>query len=219
MRAIAGILAVLLLLSVPAEARWQARKSDSPGSFDFYVLALSWSPGWCATGGARKGGSQCDLGSRNGFVLHGLWPQYARGFPSNCSTEGRSLPPAAMQVARAIYPEEGLARYEWRKHGTCSGLDPVSYFQAAAGAVAKVVIPPQLRAPRSDESASPAEIERAFSAANPGLRPEMMAVACRRGMLEEMRICLSRDLRSFVSCGEVDRKACRSRSLTVPAVR
>ncbi len=218
MRVFAGILAALLLLSVPAEARWQARGGDSPGSFDFYVLALSWSPGWCATGGARKGGDQCRLGSGHGFVLHGLWPQYARGFPSNCSV-ARSPTSAAMQVARAIYPEEGLARYEWRKHGTCSGLDPLGYFQAAAGAVAKVVIPPQLRAPRSDESASPLEIERAFSAANPGLRPEMMAVACRSGMLQEMRICLSKDLRSFVSCGEVDRKACRSRSLTVPAVR
>jgi ribonuclease T2 len=218
-RAIAGVFAVLLALSMPAEARWQTRGNDSPGSFDFYVLALSWSPGWCATGGARKGGGQCNIGSGYGFVLHGLWPQYARGFPSNCAAVARSPTPAAMQVARAIYPEEGLARYEWRKHGTCSGLDPLSYFQAAAGAVAKVVIPPQLRAPRSDESASPAEIERAFSAANPGLRPEMMAVACRSGMLEEMRICLSKDLRSFVSCGEVDRKACRSRSLTVPAVR
>src|SRR5690606_12272655 len=127
--------------------------------------------------------------------------------------------PSAMRIARDIYPEEGLARYEWRKHGTCSGLDPVAYFEAAARAVGRVAIPGELRAPRNDETASPAEIERAFSAANPGLRPEMMAVACRRGMLQEMRICLSKDLRSFVSCGEVDRKSCRSRSLTIPAVR
>lgn len=219
MRAAAGLLALLFVLTLPAEARWRQRGGDAPGDFDFYVLALSWSPGWCATGGARKGGTQCDLGSNRGFVLHGLWPQYARGFPSNCAADARNLSPAAISIARAVYPEEGLARYEWRKHGTCSGLDAAAYFEAATQAVARVAIPAALRAPRSDGEATPAEIERAFSAANPGLQPEMMAVACRSGMLEEMRICLSKDLRGFVSCGEVDRKSCRSRNLTIPAVR
>jgi ribonuclease T2 len=214
----AWVLFLLLMVLLPAQARWQGRGGDTPGAFDFYVLALSWSPGWCATGGEQRGSGQCRLGSGNGFVLHGLWPQYARGFPSNCSRVERSPTPAAMQIARAIYPEEGLARYEWRKHGTCSGLDPAGYFSAAASAVAKVAIPPALRAPRGDTAAAPIEIERAFAEANPGLRPDMMAVSCRSGLLQEVRICLSRDLRQFVSCGEVDRKGCRSRNVTIPAV-
>ena len=45
-----------------------------------------------------------------------------------------------------------------------------------------------------ERRAAPIEIERAFAAANPGLRPDMMAVACRRGALQEVRICLDRNL-------------------------
>jgi ribonuclease T2 len=63
------------------------------------------------------------------------------------------------------------------------------------------------------------EIERAFALANPGLRPDMMAVTCRKGMLEEVRLCLTRDLRGFRSCDEVSRDVCRTRDIIVPAAR
>ncbi len=46
-----------------------------------------------------------------------------------------------MEVAGQVYPSEGLARHEWRKHGTCSGLDPSSYFTAAKQARLAVTIP------------------------------------------------------------------------------
>ena len=52
----------------------------------------------------------------------------------------------------------------------------------------------------------PIEIERAFAEANPGLRPEMMAVSCGRRVFQEIRICLDRDLRNFRQCPEVDRE-------------
>jgi ribonuclease T2 len=47
----------------------------------------------------------------------------------------------------------------------------------------------------------------------------MMSVACRRGVLQEVRICLSKDLRNFRMCQEVDRSGCRTRDITVPAPR
>jgi ribonuclease T2 len=47
----------------------------------------------------------------------------------------------------------------------------------------------------------------------------MMSVACKRGVLQEVRICLSKDLREFRSCQQVDRSGCRAREFTVVAPR
>jgi ribonuclease T2 len=43
----------------------------------------------------------------------------------------------------------------------------------------------------------------------------MMGVDCRGEVLQEVRVCMSRDLRGFVPCGEVDRRGCRARSITI----
>jgi ribonuclease T2 len=50
------------------------------------------------------------------------------------------------------------------------------------------------------------------------LRTDAMAVTCRQNMLEEVRICLGKDLRGYVTCPEVSRASCR-RPVTVPALR
>ena len=213
MRAAALLLALLTGLAVgPAHA--QGRSGE--GTFDFYVLALSWSPGYCETTGEGRGSSQCGSGRRLGFVVHGLWPQYERGFPSNCGAD-RFLPRAALDEAEGVFPDERLARYEWRQHGTCSGLGPVEYFKAVRRARDQVRIPEALRELTRDSETTPQAIERAFTEANPGLRSDMMAVQCRRNALQEVRICLTRDLREFRPCREVDRRACRFGPIRVRA--
>ena len=196
------------------------RGGGEPGTFDFYVLALSWSPAYCdGEGGRRDADGQCAPGRGLGFVVHGLWPQYARGYPSNCSAVERPLTRQAMEAAGEIYPSAGLARHEWRMHGTCSGLDPVAYFRAVRAARLAVTIPDAYRTATSEQRAAPIAIARAFAAANPGLRPDMMAVTCRRGRLEEVRICVSRDVRGFTPCPEVARANCRSDEVAVEAAR
>ena len=99
--------------------------ASASGEFDFYVLALSWSPGFCELSGGGR--SQCEPGARLGFVVHGLWPQYEHGFPSNCGGSP-TVSRMALDRAKGVYPDDGLARYEWRKHGTCTGLSPGDYF-------------------------------------------------------------------------------------------
>ena len=188
----------------------------APGQFDFYVFALSWSASFCALEGAQKGREQCAPGAANGFVVHGLWPQNERGFPSNCEAGARNPPRAAMDLAREIYPEEGLARHQWRKHGTCSGRAPSEYFAEVARARDKIVIPAEFKTPGKAQSFAPMDVQRAFMAANRGLRPGMMAVTCQRGLLQEVRVCLSKDLREFQPCPEVARQACRAREISAP---
>ncbi|MGX7706090.1 ribonuclease T2 family protein [Methylobacterium sp. Gmos1] len=202
----------------PAAAQGRGGGGE-PGVFDFYVLALSWSPTYCALTGERRNDRQCDPGRNPGFVVHGLWPQYDRGFPSQCGAFSRSPSRPAMAEAEGVFPSEGLARHEWRQHGTCSGLDPAAYFRATAKARDAVTIPAALAKPAESLRAAPIDIARQFVAANPGLRPDMMAVTCKAGQLEEVRICFTKDLRGFTACPEVARQNCRAGEMAVGAGR
>lgn len=188
-----------------------------PGQFDFYVLALSWSPTYCNSQAGRRSRNQCRVGANLRFVVHGLWPQHERGSPSYC--DERNPPRSAVEKARGVFPELGLARYQWRKHGSCSGLSPSAYFDAVRKARNSVVVPPSLQKINRGAKADPSLIEKAFLAANKKLRADMIAVTCKRGQLQEVRVCLSKDLRGFVRCGEVDRRACRSSSVSIPPPR
>ena len=68
------------LLSLPASA-------DQSGKFDFYVLALSWSPTYCLNEGrGRNDRTQCGGDKAHGFIVHGLWPQFDNGYPEYCPT-------------------------------------------------------------------------------------------------------------------------------------
>ena len=182
------------------------------------MLALSWSPGFCDVTGDGRNAQQCEAGRRLGFVTHGLWPQYQHGYPSNCDAE-RNLPARLLGDAGQIYPDLGLARHEWRMHGSCSGLTAADYLKAVAAARAKVTIPAPLLALDTEGSTTSQSLERAFTVANPGLRPDMMAVICRRGSLQEVRVCLSKDLSGLQRCPEVDRAACRFGPIRVSAPR
>jgi len=211
--------AAILLLMPAASAQDRVVRGGPAGEFDFYVLALSWSPGFCALEGDEKNRNQCRSGSGLGFVVHGLWPQNERGYPTDCGPAGRTPSRQAMGVALEVFPEEGLARHQWRKHGVCAGSSPTDYFNDVKRARAAVVVPPQFKAVDKVQTLAPIDLERAFVAANPGLRADMMSVACRRNELQEVRICLSKDLRSFRTCQEVDRNGCRTRDISVQPVR
>lgn len=204
----AAALLAAALFSAPAGAQ-------QSGDFDFYVLSLSWSPTYCAAKGERADRMQCG-GKPYAFVMHGLWPQYERGFPSRCRVTGRSPTRAQVDDMLDIMPSPGLVRHEWREHGTCTGLDPHSYFSLAHDAFTKVRIPAAMQTAEREVETSPSDVERSFIAANPQLKPSGIAVQCQDGMVTEVRICMTRDL-AFRPCADVDRRACRSSRLTLPA--
>lgn len=186
--------------------------SARAGDFDYWLLALSWSPAWCATE-ARGPAEQCDPDRDLGFVLHGLWPQYEDGWPEHCTTAARD--PSKRQTAAMadVMGSGGLAWHQWRKHGRCSGLAAKAYFDLARLAFTLTARP--ALAPRMSAEA----IEDAFLDANPGLAPGHLVVTCRDGMVREVRLCLTRDLAPR-DCGrDVERASCRARgALAIPAV-
>lgn len=192
-----------------------AASADTAGEFDFYVLSLSWSPTYCATED-RPDPLQCRGGARHGFVVHGLWPQYERGYPESCSTrEPLRVPRDLAGTMRDIMPGTDLVGYEWRRHGTCSGLTQEDYFAATREAWEKVEIPDMLE--DGGTALSARAVEQAFVAANPGLGERGIAISCRSGRLAEVRVCFTRDL-EFRRCGEVDARGCKAPRLQVPAV-
>lgn len=190
---------------------------DVPGRFDFYLLSLTWSPSYCeAEGGSRKD-AQCESGRRYGFLVHGLWPQYERGFPEDCPT-GVSPAEADIRTLADLMPARGLVRHEWQKHGACSGLAPAGYLKTIRTAREMVRIPAAFQRIDNYVMVSPAEVEAAFVAANPGLKPDGVAVTCDGRRLREVRICMTRDL-GFRACEEVDRRGCRADRVVLPPMR
>lgn len=187
--------------------------------FDFYVLSLSWSPSWCAENDARAGGEQCRKGGGYGFIVHGLWPQYERGYPEFCPTrQPDRVPDALGRTVMDIIPSMGLIGHQWRKHGSCSGLGQKDYFSVVRAARERIAVPPGLARIRARERMSPEAVEQAFLTANPGLARKGVAVTCEDGRLAEVRICLTRDL-AFRPCPEVDRAACRAKTVELPPIR
>ena len=68
----------------------KGKGGDMPTSPFNYVMAYSWTPGFCK-GQTYPGCSSPDLESywTNHFTIHGLWPQYntTTGYPQDCTTE------------------------------------------------------------------------------------------------------------------------------------
>ena len=123
------------------------------GDYDVYLLAQSWAPNFCC-----KNVDRCHTVpwafSATHLSLHGLWPGFSspRGndtYPSNCEAAHKLFPsfmpseyidlaPSfTVWDAKARQAAVGdLAKHEYKKHGTCSGLPPDAYFSEAVRAFA-----------------------------------------------------------------------------------
>jgi ribonuclease T2 len=199
---------------------------NQAGAFDYYVLALSWSPTYCAERRGDGDEPQCDVRRARpyAFVLHGLWPQHERGWPSNCRSSDRGwVPGPVAERMLDIMPSKRLVFNEYRKHGTCSGLGVDGYFDLARRLHDKVQIPKRFN-PLTDDRllVSPGELIDDFLAANPELKPDMIAVQCggSGNRLREVRICFDKG-GNFRACGsnENQRRLCSVSRMYVPPVR
>ena len=182
---------------------------DQSGNFDFYVLVLSWSPDYCASND-KKDPQQCRSGKRLGFVLHGLWPQYDKGYPSDCTTE--TLPEDVKAKFPALYPNQVLYDHEWEKHGTCSGLTPEQYLSLSKELKGSITIPKPYQTPEKPIRVSTKQFKKEFVMANPALNESEIAVYCSDSgrFLEEMFICFTRDGKPLSCSLEIRNKASRS---------
>src|SRR5262245_6894085 len=204
---------------------WRAGEQRA-GDFDYYVLALSWSPTYCAQLRETRYDPQCHAGGerRYAFVLHGLWPQYERGWPEYCRSPDRGYVPRPVANRMLdIMPSDKLIFNEYRKHGTCSGLGVDGYFALARRLYDKVSIPRRYVGLTDDRlMLSPGELVGDFVEANPGLTPQMLAIECGGSgqRLREVRVCFDKS-GAFRACGgnENARRLCSANRMYVPPVR
>lgn len=177
-----------------------AQADGTAGDFDYYVLALSWSPNWCDREGHAKGSPQCDANKDYGWILHGLWPQYETGWPDYCRTDFR--PPSRSDTAAMsdIMGTSGLAWHQWKKHGVCSGLSPDDYFKASRAAYDAVIRPDVFRKLTKDYELPAKVVEDAFLEANPNWQPDMLTITCKAAQIQEARLCLTKEFEPRV-CG------------------
>jgi len=221
-RAAFALLCLVAFAVQPALAQRHGddRRQNAPGQFDFYVLALSWSPSYCEAAKERgRGRADQQCGPRPyAFVVHGLWPQYEKGFPQYCQVPAPRLNRAIVSGMLDLMPSPRLIFHEWDSHGTCSGLSPSAYFETVRKARAVVKIPERFIDLDSHLTVTPAEVEDAFVTANPSLPRDAISVTCDSRRLSEVRLCLSKEF-GFRACPENERRACRRDKLVMPPVR
>ncbi len=231
--------AVVATIAAAATAAWVTGSTSSQaqrgserttrhiaGKFDYYQLVLSWSPTHCADNSRGAKDTQC--GPRRArpysFVMHGLWPQYERGWPQFCQTRGKPYVPSDI-IAKMmdIMPSRGLIIHQYKKHGTCSGLDAATYFKASRIAYRNVKIPKIFAAPKKPILLTPFDLVKQFRSVNPTLTSDAVQVVCKRGnanRLKEVKFCMTRK-GAFRACskGRALRHRCSNKKMYVPPIR
>ncbi|MGL5031465.1 MAG: ribonuclease T2 family protein [Aeromonas sp.] len=213
MKKMIALLASGLLLCSAVQAKGVA------GEFDYYAMALSWSPEHCAAKSSDR--DQC--ARQLGFVLHGLWPQYNRGYPNSCSRE--RLDPKMEKEFSGLYPSRFLYRHEWEKHGTCSGLSQQAFHQLASSLSQKVKIPQAYQSLAAPLRKSSAQLKADLASANQWLTPDNITVACSNGgrFLREIYICIDKKGTDAVTCSaemkKRERRSCGQPDFLLRSIR
>lgn len=189
---------LLIGLLIWAAPLWA--EGERAGDFDYYVLSLSWSPNWCALEGDARDSDQCDDRHDYGWTLHGLWPQNDRGWPSYCRTPHRDPSRSQTNAMADIMGSGGLAWHQWKKHGRCSGLSAEQYFAASRRAYSAINRPDVFRKLTAPVKLPASVVEEALLQENPNLSGNMITVTCKKRRIQEIRVCLSKDLTPRI-CG------------------
>jgi len=209
-RALVPLLVAVLTLAA-AVLPGPAPAQDRAGAFDHYILALTWMPAFCATDGAGRDDPRCTPGRREGWRVHGLWPQHRGGrWPEYCPTAQRAPSRAETAAQAGLFGTPGAAWHQWNKHGRCTGLSAGDYYALTLAALDRLTLPEVFARIDRELRLEPAVIAAAFAEVNPAITPDMMVTTCRRDLLVELRICLTRDLAPRPCDTEL--RSCRLRS-------
>jgi len=186
-----------------------AAPSNDNKDFSYYALVLSWSPDFCATNAKAANTTQCEIGRKYGFVLHGLWPQHEKGYPETCSNEQI---PNNMKQKCDVFPTVGLCHHEWKKHGTCSGLNAAGYLDLSAQLKNTVVIPDHFKSPETTVRTSVEQFKADFVAKNAGFSNDSIAPYCSGSgrFLKEVFFCYDKNSKPRACSAEVLHRSSKS---------
>lgn len=118
---------------VQSDRRDMPKPNSAGAAFDFYLMAMTLHPAFCADGHMRS--QECRTSNPRPLVIHGLWPErmQPRTYPHDCPAPPLDLDPALALELADMMPgmADGLHLHEWSEHGGCSGLDDDSYYRHA----------------------------------------------------------------------------------------
>src|SRR5256885_1357974 len=155
MRTILGYILFGIILTEPAFSL----DESTVGKFDYFVMALSWEPAFCATKPNRPECLSLNMErfAAKNLALHGLQPRQVRdsghayGYCSIgnglrdldeknewCKLPRLDLSEDTERNLKISMPgfASCLERHEWYKHGSCSGLEAEAYFAVSNAFVA-----------------------------------------------------------------------------------
>ena len=180
----------------------EQKRSTRAASFDFYLMAMTVHPAFCAENARRR---ECTSGNPRPLVIHGLWPERMepRTYPHDCPAPALDLDPALSLELADFMPgmADGLHQHEWKTHGGCSGLDDDDYYRHALELARRV--DGALRATlttRAGGEATASELRTIADLFSPGLG-KTLTFHCRtlregssrRPYLIEIRQCVDND--------------------------
>ena len=156
----------------------------------FHMLAVTWMPETCRTGGDGKGDLACDSENRFGWTLHGLWPNAdSKPYPRFCRPATR-VSDATIRANLCRTPSVDLVQHEWAAHGTCGWDTAEAYFAQAAELYDGLKKPDPTALAPDGRGPTAGQLRDAFVAANPGLPREAIYISVASGnRLREVRVC------------------------------
>ncbi len=159
------------------------------GDYDYYLLSLSWAPGFCATPAGRTNTRQCGPQASYGFVVHGLWPQYADGrWPQCCQPVSPLKSSPAVDQASRVMIGAKLRQHEWDKHGACVTSRQDEYFDRINRAVSALGLAPDVPGGGGGRIRI-TDLKRHWP-----VPPQSISVQCKGRKLAEVHICLDKAL-------------------------
>lgn len=157
----------------------------------YHLLAVTWMPETCRTGGDGQGDLACGGENRFGWTLHGLWPNAdGRPYPRFCRPATR-VSEATIRANLCRTPSVDLVQHEWAAHGVCGWDTPEAYFAQAAVLYDNLKRPdPTALTSQGARGPTAGQLRDAFVVANPGLPRDSIYVAVASGnRLREVRLC------------------------------
>jgi len=204
-----------------------------------YVLALTWQSAFCQHHAGRaecRTQTEYDYNAKN-FSLHGLWPQneeYCYVKKTNQQKDKRrkwsKLPLLPLRKStrkrlEKMMPgtQSYLQRHEWVKHGSCDKRTPDKYYTLALNLLQQLndSSVQTLFARNIGRTVGVQQLQRAMNQSFGKEAGRSVSMRCNRGLIQEIRIALTRPdnvkvkldqvldssqhLRSNCRYGEVDR--------------
>jgi len=214
------VAALIALVGLVAADECGGADWGKSGDFDFYVFAQSWSAEFCRSAGSGRPGCVSPTSfMRSNLTIHGLWPNYnvpesGHWWPQCCQSQysatlnTSAIDPILSQLQQ-YWPNEqdpsgnqlssSLWQHEWAKHGTCSGLDPDTYFRSAMK-VEQIIGTLPVISQNIGGSVSRAQLESAYNNGSPCPTggPCMVQINCDSGsILSGVTTCWSKSLQQM----------------------